>query len=624
MRNKKLLFILIPVIIVVVVLLAGIVFLSINGSAEKIFKTSVSKVFRMIETTEEEYSTVKGTMNLTANIESDDENVQALNTMLGGAAVEINMEADTANMIVNEKLNVKYNNESLLNASILLQDEKGYVYLPDWLDKYIQLPEEYMEYSELTEYNEKIDTLDQDALMEAIEEELIVAISKQELVQEKTTLVLNGQETKVTASTLSLNGSELLTFTKDFTTNLKENEKFQKGLGIFKEDYILVLDEALETLDVNSDISNHDESNEEFRFTIYTKGFLNEFVGVSAKTIDNYWEEAVGVDLLKQIDGKYEFVAYEEFDGEREETIKVIVEDKKENKNKGTATITIIINEEQLVLLYNYETKGEQTTFTLSTEIEGVTFKISGNAVEKGNNVKGNFVISLQEETMGKIDLNFAYDFTYGVQVQKVNTSNAVLIDELSEEDQTALITNLQNSTLYQIIEQSGLLDETEDDYYSDYNEPQVSYAGYTVKYSVPEGFEASEYSSEDLKMYMDDNFNSIDVSIEWDTIDEYINYLDDSYVLTSDLYENQKISDTKTYTVNGKEFKLRTITYNDEYDSYINLYFAYELDNENCYVVEVETVAGNISMQTIEKFLDITVALNGGTNTRIDDIYFY
>ena len=182
-------------------------------------------------------------------------------------------------------------------------------------------------------------------------------------------------------------------------------------------------------------------------------------------------------------------------------------------------------------------------------------------------------------------------------------------------------MTNLQNSTLYQIIEQSGLLDATGDDYYytdsddyyddyyyADYDEPEVSYDGYTVKYNIPDEFEASEYNSENFKMYMDDNYNSIYVTINWDSVDSYMSDLDDSYVLTSDFYENQEISDTRTYTVNGKEFKFRTITYNDEYGEYVDLYFAYELDDEYCYVVEVETEGGNISWDTIEYFLDITV----------------
>ena len=166
-------------------------------------------------------------------------------------------------------------------------------------------------------------------------------------------------------------------------------------------------------------------------------------------------------------------------------------------------------------------------------------------------------------------------------------------------------MTNLQNSPLYQLIEQSGLL-ENKIGTVSD--KPEVTYDGYTVKYNVPDGFEASSYNSEDMKMYMDEDYNSVSVYINNNTVDTYMKSLEEEYVLTSSLYKNQQISEIKTYTVNGKEYKFRTMTYDDEYGSYVNLYFAYELDNEYCYVVEVETEGGNMSMETVKYFLDVTV----------------
>ena len=107
---------------------------------------------------------------------------------------------------------------------------------------------------------------------------------------------------------------------------------------------------------------------------------------------------------------------------------------------------------------------------------------------------------------------------------------------------------------------------------------------------------------------YMDENYNSINVSINNDSVDTYMKDLEGEYALTSSLYKNQQISEIKKYTVNGKEYKFRTITYDDDYGTYVNLYFAYELDDEYCYVVEVETEGGNISMETVKYFLDVTV----------------
>ncbi|MBO5413369.1 MAG: hypothetical protein J6A29_03595 [Clostridia bacterium] len=594
MKNKKILFILIPIILTVLILIAGVVYLKLNSTPEKIFKNSISAAFKIFESSEEQYSTMKGTINLTANVESDNEEMEAINMMLEGASIGLNMEADTTNMIVNENLNITYNNESLLNAMILLQDEKGYVYLPDWLNKYLQIPENELEYSELVAYSEKIATLDQNKLMEAIKEELIASVSNQELLQGSDTLILDGQKTKVIASTLRLKDEQLSTFVSDFLNNLNKNEKFQAALGAYKEDIQETINEMLQYMGVAED--------KEFIFTIYTKGFSNEVVGVTAKVIDTSYEETIGLNILKHNNGKYEFVAYNEYDGTREEILKLVIEDKKESENKGTATITVSVDGEKFIIVNNYEIQGNQTIFNASTEIEGVKAIVSGNVVESGKNYKGNLILTVEQEEIGKINLNCAYDFTLDVEVQKVDIQNAVLIDELSEEDQTTIMTNLQKSALYQLIEQSGLIDNKIGD------KPEVTYGGHTVTYNVPAGFEASSYSTEVMKMYMDNDYNSVSVYINNDIVDTYMKDLEEEYVLTSSLYKNQQISETKTYTVNDMEYKFRTITYEDEYGTYANLYFAYKLDDEYCYVVEVETEGGNMSMETVKYFLDVIV----------------
>lgn len=332
MRNKKILFILIPVIVVVLALVAGVVFLKLNSSPEKIFKTAINGVFNAFETSEEQLSTMKGTVKLTGSVETDNEQIQAINTILDGTSINLDMQTDTANMIINENLNVTVNNESLLNAAIILQDQKGYIYLKDYLDKYLEVPQENMEYSDLTEYYDKLATLNQETLTEAIKEELIQAVLNQELIQEDKILYLDGKETKVTASSLNLQGLATRIFANDFLTHLKENEKFQTALGEFKTDVITLIDNMLLNQDSTSAEAN-------FIFTIYTKRILNEFVGIS-----------------------------------------------------------------------------------ISTEIEGVRVIFSGDATQEDDNLKGDFIISVQEETIGKVNLNCAYNFTYGVQVQKVNT----------------------------------------------------------------------------------------------------------------------------------------------------------------------------------------------------------
>lgn len=407
MRNRKLLYVLIPLIIVVLILIAGVVYLKLNSSPEKIFESSISKVFEMFETTKEQYSTMKGTMNLTASVESDSEEVQAVNDMLDDSNIGLDMEVDTKNMIINENLNVIVNNESLLNASIILQDQKGYVYLKDYLDKYLELPKENTEYSDLTEYYEKMETLDQNALMVAIKEEVIKSISNREFTQDKI------EKRKV--STLDLSQEEFSLLCKEILENLTQNEKFNDALGEYKNDIIVVIEDMIADFE---DVEYDEDSRAVI--SIFTEGLLNKFVGFSIELQDGMDIE-VGM-FLAIGDERCVFTTFEEYDGEREEFLNVIIEDKKENKNKGTATITMTVDEEQFVVTYSYQKQGKQNSFIASTEVEGVVISISGNATENGNNVKGNFVISVQEEAFGKVNLNCIYDFTYGVQVQKVDT----------------------------------------------------------------------------------------------------------------------------------------------------------------------------------------------------------
>ena len=589
MRNRKLLYVLIPLIIVALILVVGVIYLKLNSGPEKIFEHSINKVFSLFESSEEQVSTMKGTMNLTADIESENEQMQAINTMLEGTSIGLDMGMDTTNMVINENLKVTVNNESLLNAAIILQDQKGYVYLKDYLDKYLELPEEYMEYSELTEYYEKLETLDQNALMDAIKEELIKSISIRDFTKDKI------QKTKV--SKLDLTQEEFYLLSKEILEGLKQNEKFNNALGEFKDEVMVAIDDIREEfaeLEYNKDAR--------VIISIFTEGLFNNFVGFSIE-LKEYEDIVLGM-MFARGEAASEFVVYEQNGDEKEEHIKARIEDRKESKDKGTATITMTVDEEQFVVTYNYEKQGGQTSFVLSTKIEGVGISFSGNAIEDGKNVKGNFVISVEENTFGKANLNCTYDFTYDVVIQKVDTQNAVLIDELSEEDLETFMTNIKKSPLYQLVEQFGLMD-SESSTLS--NEPEVTYGGYTVKYINPEGFEMSEYSSTDFKIYTDENSDSINITIENESVDTYMSDLDNEYILTSDLYENQKISDTKVYTINGKEYKYRTISYNLEDKLYAKLYFAYELDDEYCYVVEVES-GGAITMDIIKQFLDVTV----------------
>lgn len=634
MRRNKLLYILIPIIIILVALLGGFIYLKLNSSPKKIFTRTISKVFETLDLKQEKYTTLKSKVEFSGSIESNEENeeVEEINDILENSKIVLNSEVDTNNLLINENLEVIYNNEDFINANIIMQDEKMYIALKDWLDKYIEIPLEEDDVSEIKNFTNNLEILDLDLLVDVIKEEFIKKLQKQEYTKESTNLYLDGKETKVTKSSLKLSEEQAVTFIKELLENLKQNENFKNALGVYKEEIIESIDEILE----NVPTEGFDEDTK-ICFSIYTKGLFNKIVAVdfTEETLDGTTE---GIEFIKRSEEKYELNIYEN-DGEmRTELIKVIIDNKKENKNKGTMLISIMSGEETIEFTYKYEVKNEETIFELSTNIEDTSFTVSGNTIKRDNSYNGNFTVLVKTSEYGTIELNCLYNFEYDAKIEKVDVTNATTLEEMSEEDQQTLVTNIQKSKLYELIENNlieseklfeyakAARDDTEDTKNQLENstneamndiltvlsgvsaEPKVTRDGQTVEYKVPNGFKASSYSEEDWKHYSDENYNGVYVSIEYESVEDYLKEIENEYVLTSEYYTDQELSEIDTYVAEDKTYQYRSIVYKDSYTAYCNLYFAYELKDGYIYVVEVETENGNISLEDINEFLKITM----------------
>ena len=53
--------------------------------------------------------------------------------------------------------------------------------------------------------------------------------------------------------------------------------------------------------------------------------------------------------------------------------------------------------------------------------------------------------------------------------------------------------------------------------------------------------------------------------------------------------YSNVQLSEVKTKNVNGKNFSLRSLTYNMGDTEFKDLYIAYEIASESLYAIEIE-----------------------------------
>lgn len=609
MRRNRLLFVLIPVVLILLAVGGIFIYLTINSSPSKLFTKSITKVFDALEINQDKFKSVKGNVELSANIDSKEEEIKEIKDALANSKIVLNSAVDTDNWVFNGNVEAVYNNENLVNGELAFQDDKIYFAFKDWLDKYIEIPIEKEDLEQIKETNSK--KVDIDLLLNSVEEELLRVVEKQEFSKEKVTLKLDGRETKVTKSSIELTEEKTVSAIKELVQNLKGNGNFQKSLGELKEKTLEEMDNLLMELPTE----DYDQDST-IVFSIYTKGLFNEFVAVEFST--KYLGEVdTGIELVKQNEGKYEFNVYENQENEREYSLRVAIEDKKESNTKGTMTISISSEEESFDFIYKYEVKGNRTVFELSTTIEDTNLTVSGNVIEEGTKNSGSIIISLQVPDYGNVKLNCLYNLEYNAVVNKVDTSKATKIEEMTEEEMEELTTNMQNSKIFSYISENELLDiarsavqETEGAFLQ-YDEPNVENEMYKVTYNVSDGFIASKYGSKLDKTYSDSNGNTIAVYIDNNDAETFLGVLDDEYVLTSTYYKNQEITETQPYELNGKTYQYRGISYEDDYGKYLNLYFTYELDGNNTYVVEVKIENNSLSLDSINQFLNIEVTNN-------------
>ena len=213
-------------------------------------------------------------------------------------------------------------------------------------------------------------------------------------------------------------------------------------------------------------------------------------------------------------------------------------------------------------------------------------------------------------------------------KVEKVDVSNAVNLENMTEEEVIELQGNLLESPLYKFLEEEGILDElgmgdpTVDPIVDPIVDPTVDPTvdpigsqtttadnvlkgyGHEVTFSTIPEFETSEYNTDTIKF-----FNSTDYLtsvLSWNTIDEELKFYEEYYAENDGVYENVVISQRETKTVGDKTFTVLKITYDFLGDKNTDTIYCYQMDDEYLYIVEYE-VEGEETYD-ITPFLTINV----------------
>lgn len=564
----------------VVIIALVLVYFLVLAKPQSIFNGTIDKLFKMKS---ESYDTIKFESKMKISLESEDPSMQEQLVEAQKYALKVGTQMDIEKKQEIVDLGLEYDKNPVVDVKGIYDDGDMYAYFDGLFDKYIKVDMEEEQKAQLESIFENMQSEDNkensQKAMKIVRDELKSQIKEYgEFDKEKTTIDVGDKEKKVTKTTLTLSQKDLCNVVSSICSNLAKNDKF---LDCFEESPKDALKEMAEEIkNVDADSKNN------VKISIYTKGLLNNLVAVDIEVYAAEEAQTVTISVVKEDEDLYSYNVSVKATGMKMDVIKGKVEVEKDKDSKD-------------------EKSGKLT--------------ITAEVVETG-----------------KAELVVDYSIEYNQGIDKIDTSNSINATEMTEQDMQSvmeklmerpligdLIKNQMNGSGINSIGNEDNITDGSDDITTPktttaQNEVKEENYGYSVKYSVPSGFEyESDYSYDYSKYYeLEDNDTEIDanVSLSWDTDEEYKEDIDWDYDYYKDstYYKNVNLGELRTVKVGDKEFKYQILSYesNSEYysEKYQKAYAWYNLDNEHVYSVELESTNKQITEDVIKGFLNINV----------------
>lgn len=575
-RHSVITMAIVMVAIILVVAIIAVVALC-SKSSEKLFKGFIKSAITELYAGD---AATSNSANINASVELSTD-IKEIKEVVDGLKVATNVQYNLSDKQVVLGLNLDKKTDSYLSLNSMVDFKDNQVYLSEsnLYDKVIkvEIPEEYQDM--IKEYLGEDDFAPVDkAVAKKAAKEIYSTIdanlSKDLFTSEKVTVNINGKDKKVTDNKLTITFEQLKSAVESTTKSLKMNNKF---LECYKD-----RDQIIEALDVIEDaVDELDE--EEITVTVhyYTSGLTNKFVGVAIVASNDY----------------------------------------------GNEVIFEVVNTEKNV----YEINLKETQYS-STE----TVATAKLVVNKSTNKEKDFSLSMDVEDEGNIQLRVVTSEVYNKGIEALNTSNAIEYTDITDEDYEEIYNNFMNSKLYEVF--SPYLEDAVDSLVPDDESTSTNRdvpAGITLKdgqsfvesydddvivFDVPATFE-EEYAGLSYQRFSKEDKTKetayIDVDCNWDTLEEYEDYIDSNveYYNEEDGYKDVKVSDREELEVNGVKFykKIFQYTYQSGSFSYTQTttYYYTPITDEYVYSVEIDDEDGIVTDAEIKKMLTIDVTLS-------------
>lgn len=395
--------------VILLVLIVGAIYYCVAYTGtETLFKRVIGKTVNSYQESiiGNDYNTLDTTIgvNIEVSPKETNEDIEKIVDLVNSLKFELNTQIDKEQEMMNVKLNASKVNENddLLNAEVFMdvKEEKGYLYLKDFYDKYIETEVTDGSFEDLKEVFENMYTKEQKESVKKssniVGKEIKGIVKEEYCSSEKQEITINGKKVKSTKNTISMTVNQLTEELLTVFKNLKNNEEFINCYEN-KEEIKNTLDEYIEQLEQDQGLYEDDS----IKISIYSTGISQKIVKFDIEMIED--DEVIAmVEVTKQDEENYDF--------------EIKVEDE---KITGTMQIT---------------EKDENSA----------TSKIQINIPE-----------------FGKVTVNVDVNNKFDTIIDTVDTNNAINAEEMSEDDVIGILDKFQNSKLYDLVNEvsGGMLD---------------------------------------------------------------------------------------------------------------------------------------------------------------------
>ena len=379
-------------LVVLGAIIAGTYFFML-GNNKKVFNNALEKTYMEFNNTlnkldnfrYEDLTTKPFKLETNITLDTNIEELKVLNNY----DLNLALGADISKNIVTLGANLNYLNNNL------------YLEAKDLLDKVLILNEQELEVPniELKKFNILNDV---DILTKLVKDTLKDYLTEKDITTVKETITINKEKHNVTTYKVVLTKEKLTDFNQKLQDKITSNNDLMKDLAT-----ILNVKEN----EVKDAIKDNPILAENLEIVIYREGMLDNYIG--GKIILDDME----LDVINT--ANYAKITYGDFNIVREDNI-------------YTIDLTSLDNDFKNIIIKEIDDNNSEITLNIENQSPlNIT-------VQKDNDNKVNLTLKYEETTI-KLDLNITYD----VDLETLDTKNAVNINTLSDDEMNKLTTNL-------------------------------------------------------------------------------------------------------------------------------------------------------------------------------------